>query len=367
MYGMDKELAEKQAEKMKDIPEKEIVTWIEAVTGEQKLEEMSTADWLKDGLVLCALVNAIHPGSVKKVSKMKAPFKKMENITGFTDSARQLGVNEASMFATPDLYEEKNMASVLSCIYTFGGVIQTTCPDFQGPKLGAPIHATVQDKRRSRAPATQTGGLSGTMDQQSARTHQRDAAGNVDRPETVDAEGLDADLKKKMAEKFDQKAADEVCAWIEEVTGEKKGEQTMAEWLKNGQVLVKVANTIQPDSIKSVHTGNMPFKQMENISHFLSFARELGMAESSVFSTPDLFEEKNMGIVVTALYTFGGVVQAKADEIGFNGPKLGVAVNAEVVDTNRGLGLVTDQNEAMNRHMQVERPKDMNIVMNVGD
>merc|ERR1711992_217773 len=118
--------------------------------------------------------------------------------------------------------------------------------------------------------------------------------------------------------------ADEVCKWIGDLTGEDKGEQTMAEWLKNGQVLCKVANAIQPGSISCVHTGSMPFKQMENISQFLSYARGLGMTESSVFSTPDLFEEKNMSIVVTALFTFGGVVQAKAEEIGFTGPKLGM-------------------------------------------
>merc|ERR1719422_2765415 len=292
----------------------------------------------------------------------------MENITAFTDAARHLGVMEASMFATPDLYEEKNMASVLNCIYTFAGVIQTTCPEFQGPKLGRPIRATVQDTRRIKAPPTQTGGLAGTLDQQSARTHQRDAAAYVDRPEAVDAEGLDADLKKKMAEKFDQASADEVCKWIEELTGEQQGEQTMAEWLKNGQVLCKVANAIQPGSIDNVYEGTTnSFKQMENISHFLTYARGLGMTESSVFSTPDLFEEKNMSIVVTALYTFGGVVQAKAEEIGYTGPKLGIAVNAEVIDRNRGLGLVTDQNEAMNRHMEVERPKDMKNVREATD
>jgi len=274
-----------------------------------------------------------------------------------------LGVIESSMFATPDLYEEKNMASVLTCIYTFAGVIQTTVPEYTGPKLGQPIQGTIPTTQRSKAPPTQTGGLKGTLDHQSATTHQRDAAAYVARPDEVDAAGLDADLKKKMEEKFDHAAADEVCKWIEELTTEQKGEQTMAEWLKNGQVLCKVANAIQPGSIKSVHTGNMPFKQMENISAFLTYARGLGMTESSVFSTPDLFEEKNMSIVVTALYTFGGVVQANAAAIGFTGPKLGVAVTADVADTNRGLGLVTDQNEAMNRHMQVERPKDMKNVM----
>jgi len=38
----------------------------------------------------------------------------------------------------------------------------------------------------------------------------------------------------------------------------------------------------------------MPFKKMENIANFLKAIRALGMKEFEMFSTPDLFEEKNL-------------------------------------------------------------------------
>merc|ERR1739847_71655 len=96
------------------------------------------------------------------------------------------------------------------------------------------------------------------------------------------------------------------------------GDQTTHEYLKSGQVLCTLANKIKPDSVKGVSKSNMPFNQMENIKKFLGAAREMGMPESSCFSTPDLYEEKNMSIVIQMLFALGGVVQAKVKT--FHGP-----------------------------------------------
>merc|ERR1740116_186491 len=285
----------------------------------------------------------------------------MENITYFTDVAREIGVPESSMFATPDLFEEKNMNSVINCIYLFARVVQSAAPDYDGPTLGEKMEGEVgKDVRREKKIATQTGGLAGTLQDEKKATGQRERAARAGGEEEADAEGLDADLKKKMDEKFDAAEAAEVCRWIEEVTGEKQGEQSMAEWLKSGVVLCSLANNIQPGSVKKVNESSMPFKQMENISFFLGMARDIGMNESSMFSTPDLFEEKNMAIVVTFLYTFGGYVQSNVPE--YAGPKIGVAVKAEVEDESRGIGLITDQTNVYQGVMETEGPKDGGII-----
>lgn len=382
MYGLDAELKAKADAKYDHELEKQVLEWIEAITGES-MGMMTFAEWLNDGQVLCHLVNNIKPGTIKKPNKMKAPFKKMENITWFTDAARKFGVVEASMFATPDLYEEKNLGSVVNCIYTFASVIQTSVPEFDGPKLGIAV-AGSKDIRSSRGPVTQTGGLTAT-DQMGAtgsakmgatgskalevakppspRTSPKTSPNNsprggkpparagqkIDLTEGLteaaameaktseamgqqgsnskaDTQGLDADLKKKMAEKFNPEEDRQVCEWIEAVTGEAKGDQSTFEYLKNGQVLCHLANAIQPASVKGISKSNMPFNQMENIKKFLGAARALGMPESSCFSTPDLFEEKNMGIVIQMLFAFGGVVQAKVTT--FKGPHLGIAMKA---------------------------------------
>jgi hypothetical protein len=63
----------------------------------------------------------------------------------------------------------------------------------------------------------------------------------------------------------------------------------------------------------------MPFKQMENISNFLKACRGLGVAEHDLFETVDLYEEKDLGVVVTCIHALGRAAQAK----GFRGAKLG--------------------------------------------
>ena len=62
LYGLDKELAEKAAAKYDTGLEGECRAWIENVTGD-KLGECSLQEELKNGVVLCNLINAIQPGA----------------------------------------------------------------------------------------------------------------------------------------------------------------------------------------------------------------------------------------------------------------------------------------------------------------
>jgi len=366
-YGLDADLKAKQDAKYDPELEADVANWIQKVTGEDK-GDMTFGEWLHNGKVLCALANAVKPGIVKKVNTMNAPFKQMENITFFTTAARDLGVPESAMFATPDLYEEKNLGSVATCIFTFGGVVQTTCPEFTGPSLGVPVHAQAKDHAREKKVATQCGGLAGTMEKSQATTGKREVAAGASTatenvkappPEGADAVGLDADLKAKEDAKFDHDLEKEVCSWIEAVTGEAKGDQTSAEWLHDGKVLCALANTIKPSIIKKVNTMNAPFKQMENIKFFTDAARELGVNESSMFGTPDLYEAKHMGTFFTSLHMFAGAIQVSCPE--YSGPKIGKAVQSQVRDEKRNSGLCVDQYEAMQKTMEVERPKDQGI------
>jgi len=86
-----------------------------------------------------------------------------------------------------------------------------------------------------------------------------------------------------------------------------KAEQTMHEWLKSGEVLCRLANAIKLGLIKKVNTQSMPFKQMENTTFFMNAARGLGVPESSMFGTPDLYEEKNMGSLIRASMPLEGL------------------------------------------------------------
>mmetsp|Transcript_6380 Transcript_6380/g.8161 ORF Transcript_6380/g.8161 Transcript_6380/m.8161 type:complete len:369 (+) Transcript_6380:1-1107(+) len=112
--------------------------------------------------------------------------------------------------------------------------------------------------------------------------------------------GLSADIEKKKNQKYDFEAERAVCNWITKRTG-KRQVGNFADWLHDGQVLCLLANAISPGSIKKVETSSMPFKQMENISAFLKFARKFGVTEHTLFETVDLYDHKDLGIVIRCL------------------------------------------------------------------
>ncbi|MCL4136439.1 UNVERIFIED_CONTAM: hypothetical protein GTU68_047743 [Idotea baltica] len=60
--------------------EGECMAWISEVLGEQFPEGVPSRTILKDGKVLCRLINKISPGSVKKINEPEPAFKSMENI-----------------------------------------------------------------------------------------------------------------------------------------------------------------------------------------------------------------------------------------------------------------------------------------------
>ena len=69
---------------------------------------------LKDGVILCNLMNKVNPGSIKKFKKnAKMPFQQMENIGFFNAQLKAYGIPEDYIFVTNDLFENKNMGQVL--------------------------------------------------------------------------------------------------------------------------------------------------------------------------------------------------------------------------------------------------------------
>lgn len=75
-----------------------------------------------------------------------------------------MGVPESGMFGTPDLYEDKNMGSVVKCIYLYGGAIKSAMPDFTGPKLGIAAVENKDAKRQHGICVDSSGGFGNVME-----------------------------------------------------------------------------------------------------------------------------------------------------------------------------------------------------------
>lgn len=162
VYGLDAELKAKADDKYNSTAEDEVAQWVEDITGVKVMGEFGEA--LRTGQVLCQLINAIKPGTIKKINDAGKPFKERENISMFISTCRNWGVHEYALFSTDDLYDEKNLASVVKCIYQLGGVLRRAVPEFPGPHLGvADCSHAKRDAKRDLAPASQTEGFRNAM------------------------------------------------------------------------------------------------------------------------------------------------------------------------------------------------------------
>jgi len=113
--------------------------------------------------------------------------------------------------------------------------------------------------------------------------------------------GLDSDLKLKQDAKYDPKLEAQAREFIESKTGEKIGDN-LHEGLKDGMLLCNLANALKPGAVTGAKPTKASFGQMENISRFLTALRVVwGFKPTDLFMTVDLFEAKNMGLVVDTI------------------------------------------------------------------
>lgn len=121
--GFAAEAQEKINLKYNDELAAECLEWIMEVTGEpinMSGDMENFYEMLKDGVILCKLINALEPGRIKKVNESKMAFKCMENISAFLECAKAFGVAAQELFQTVDLWERQNLNSVVICLQSLG-------------------------------------------------------------------------------------------------------------------------------------------------------------------------------------------------------------------------------------------------------
>lgn len=100
-------------------------------------DQLDFADCLKDGVALCTLINMLCPGSVQRVNTMKAPFKQRENLEMFLKGCEAYGLKRHDLFQVNDLYERKNLYTVVNCVFALGGMAKKK--GFDGPTIGVKV------------------------------------------------------------------------------------------------------------------------------------------------------------------------------------------------------------------------------------
>lgn len=114
--------------------ESEIALWIEAVLNDP-IPPKDFDDLLRDGVLLCRVINTLKPGSVAKIQKPWTKDSQRANIQAFLEAARAYGVPDEHLFAVEDLHEKTGIPNVIKTMIFLGKAIYDH-PEWEGPYLG---------------------------------------------------------------------------------------------------------------------------------------------------------------------------------------------------------------------------------------
>uniref|UniRef100_F6QXN5 Transgelin n=1 Tax=Equus caballus TaxID=9796 RepID=F6QXN5_HORSE len=128
-YGLSREVQQKIEKQYDADLEQILIQWITSQcrkdVGRPQPGREHFQNWLKDGTVLCELINGLYPegqAPVKKIQASAMAFKQMEQISQFLQAAERYGINTTDIFQTVDLWEGKNMACVQRTLMNLGGL-----------------------------------------------------------------------------------------------------------------------------------------------------------------------------------------------------------------------------------------------------
>ncbi|KAJ1334326.1 hypothetical protein BSLG_008161 [Batrachochytrium salamandrivorans] len=120
MQSLDQDLADKARSKYDPAAELDAQHYLEEVAQVRFDPNLSFADNLRNGVILCKAINAIMPNDPikQKISESRLPFKQMENIHLYLEKTKQLGMPSFESFQTVDLFEAKNINQVINSIFS---------------------------------------------------------------------------------------------------------------------------------------------------------------------------------------------------------------------------------------------------------
>lgn len=124
------------------------------------------------------------------------------------------------------------------------------------------------------------------------------------------AYGLSAEVKSKIAQKYDLQKEEELRYWIEEVTGMAIGE-SFQKGLKDGVILCELINKLQPNSVKKINHSQLNWHKLENLGNFIKATLAYGMKPNDIFEANDLFENGNLTQVQSSLLSLANMAKTK--------------------------------------------------------
>ncbi|KAK7803890.1 hypothetical protein U0070_020107 [Myodes glareolus] len=118
-YGLSAEVRNRLLSKYDPQKEAELRSWIEGLTGLSIGPDFQKG--LKDGVILCTLMNNLQPGSIPKINRSMQNWHQLENLSNFIKAMVGYGMNPVDLFEANDLFESGNMTQVQVSLLALAG------------------------------------------------------------------------------------------------------------------------------------------------------------------------------------------------------------------------------------------------------
>ena len=122
-YGLSAEVRNRLLSKYDPQKEAELRSWIEGLTGLSIGPDFQKG--LKDGVILCTLMNNLQPGSVPKINRSMQNWHQLENLSNFIKAMVGYGMNPVDLFEANDLFESGNMTQVQVSLLALAGKVRS--------------------------------------------------------------------------------------------------------------------------------------------------------------------------------------------------------------------------------------------------
>eukprot|EP01105_Mastigella_eilhardi_P018837 TRINITY_DN4395_c0_g1_i1.p1 TRINITY_DN4395_c0_g1~~TRINITY_DN4395_c0_g1_i1.p1 ORF type:complete len:821 (+),score=188.59 TRINITY_DN4395_c0_g1_i1:105-2465(+) len=262
---------------------------------------------LKDGTVLCEMINTVKPGTIPKVNKSVFVFKQAENIENFLKASKEIGFT-GQLFKVNDLSEPKNVEVVRAALESLA-IFICAQPWYHGPRYSAPPLHLPRVSGRNRPGSVcvkDSQNFERKLKRKSVHPVWTTAEMKTDVSEGVKLQNTSLLMSPRRTtiagctvQKLDSEVEDSIRAWFCQLLNMAEPPQTLFASLRDGVILCQALNTIWPGAVPKIHLpapgAVLTAPQMEeNASLYLAACvQKLGMPHSSVFSVDDLCKGKN--------------------------------------------------------------------------
>uniref|UniRef100_A0A2I2Z0Q1 Calponin n=1 Tax=Gorilla gorilla gorilla TaxID=9595 RepID=A0A2I2Z0Q1_GORGO len=106
--------------------EAELCSWIKGLTGISIDPNFQKS--LKDGIILCILMNKLQPASVPKINHSMQKWHQLENLSNFIKAIVSYDMNPMDLFEANNLFESGNMRHMQVSLFALAGKVKTKKP-----------------------------------------------------------------------------------------------------------------------------------------------------------------------------------------------------------------------------------------------